>query len=282
MKCAWDTYINLVPLYLRQDVDRLGKENLEELRLRIGRPPELIISGRSMLLDGIIVKSDLEFVINIASRYSPWTSSSIKKGYITAPGGHRVGICGEVVMSQGCVHNIATVTSVCLRVARDFIGIGEGITRLPGSILIIGSPGSGKTTLLRDIIRTRSNAEGGLISVVDERREIFPMDGDTYCFDPGLRTDILSGCNKLQGIEMVLRTMNPSVIAVDEITAKEDCDAIIHAAWCGIRLIATVHAENRRDLMMRPLYEQLLHNGIFRNLIIVKKDKSWSVEKVSE
>ena len=141
--------------------------------------------------------------------------------------------------------------------------------------MILGKPGSGKTTLLRDLIRARGEREN--VSVVDERGELFPPCGS---FPPGAHTDIITGCTKSQGIEALLRTMGPAVIAVDEITAKEDCDALIQAGWCGVQLLATVHAANREDLMHRPVYQPLLHCGLFDTLVVMQADKSFHTERI--
>jgi stage III sporulation protein AA len=112
---------------------------------------------------------------------------------------------------------------------------------------------------------------------VDERGEIFPG-GDV--FDPGVRTDVLTGCSKAQGVEIALRTMGPKCIAVDEITAKEDCQALVNAGWCGVDLLATAHAANREDLYMRPVYRPIIETGLFERMIILKRDKSWYMERM--
>lgn len=280
MKCAWQSYLSLLPLWLRSQVDMLGRESLQELRLRTGRTPELIMAKEVVYLDRFVTEDDLNFCINSVSQYSPWSAATIGNGFITASGGHRLGICGEVSITDGKITTITSVTSVVLRVARDFPGIGLHAADIPGSILIVGCPGSGKTTLLRDIIRQKSNFSTGSVAVVDERKEIFPTERALFCFAPGLRTDVLSGCSKAEGIEMVLRTMGPSIIAVDEITAEADCQAMIHAGWCGVQLLATAHAKSMEDLCSRPVYKPLVQCGLFQNLIVVQQDKSWVLERM--
>lgn len=280
MKCAWQSYLNLLPLWLRHQVDMLGKDTLQELRLRLGRTPELITAENSIWLDRFVTEDDLKFCINAASHYSPWSAATITSGFITASGGHRLGVCGEVSITDGYIKTITTVTSVAIRVSRDFPGIGIRAVDIPGSTLIIGCPGSGKTTLLRDIIRQKSNLMSGSIAVVDERKEVFPSNDTGFCFPPGLHTDVLSGCGKAVGIEMVLRTMGPKIIAVDEITAEADCHAMIRAGWCGVQLLATAHAENREDLFTRPVYKPLIQCRLFQNLIVIQPDKSWVLERM--
>lgn len=282
MICAWQAYLSLLPLGMREEVNRIGGATLQELRLRIGRPPELITGKGNFFLNVSVTREDLNYCINAASQYSPWASTTITVGYITASGGHRIGICGDVAIVDGKISTMKYITSVCIRVARDFPGIGLKAGNLKGSILILGSPGRGKTTLLRDIIRQKSNLGDGAVAVVDERGEVFPVVSDTFCFQPGMRTEVLSGCNKVEGVEMLLRTMSPHYIAVDEITAEADCRAMIQAAWCGISLIATAHAENLHDFIHRPVYKLIAEQGIFPNIIVMQPDKTWTLERICQ
>lgn len=281
MRCAWQAYLNLLPPSMRKQVDDLGKDSLQELRLRIDRPPELISANGSVFLEAAVTVDDLNYCVNAASRYSPWSSATIASGYITAQGGHRVGVCGDVAIVNGKISTIKNLTSLCVRVARDFPGIGLKAAKGKGSVLLIGSPGRGKTTLLRDIIRQKSNENHGAVAVVDERRELFPVAENGFCFSPGQCTEVLSGCSKAAGLEMLIRTMNPRWIAVDEITAAEDCEALIHASWCGVSLLAAAHAENLHDLMHRPVYAPLVSGGVFENIIVMQPDKSWRLERMN-
>ena len=276
MNCAWDAFISLLPQDMRHDVDKQGAKSLQELRIRLGQPVEMVLNGKSAWLSRKARKEDLSFVVNTASRYSPWAAATAAQGYITASGGHRVGICGVSVMQNSNMTGINRVTSLCIRVAKDFPGAANGCD-LSGSVLILGPPGSGKTTLLRDLIRMRSDVYPGSVAVVDERGELFPLDADFY---RGRRTDVLTGCSKTYGIEITLRTMGPAMIAVDEITAKADCDALLHAAWCGVDLMATAHAASVQDLLRRPIYRPLVESGLFQTVLILQRDKSWRCERV--
>jgi stage III sporulation protein AA len=134
--------------------------------------------------------------------------------------------------------------------------------------------------LLRDLIRQKSNQGSGCIAVVDEREEIFPYVHNQPCFSLGKHTDVLSGCSKTQGIEIVLRNMGPDIIAVDEITAAEDCAALLHAGWCGVRLLATAHAGSLKDLLSRPVYQPIIKSCIFDTVLIMNADKTWTAERV--
>lgn len=275
MKCAWNELLKMIPQNIRCEVDRQGRDTMQELRLRLGKPPELRTSTGSIWLESIITEQDIAFVINSASCYSPWAATSAAKGYITAQGGHRIGICGETVVAGGIITGIKSASSLCIRVARDFPGIAAKLTGIEGNVLLLGPPGSGKTTLLRDLIRQISDGCNGSIAVVDERGELFPKG-----FPHGKRTDVLTGCSKADGVSMALRTMGPSCIAVDEITAKEDCQSLIEAGWCGVRLLATAHAANGEDLRTRPVYRPLWESKLFETLIILQSDKSFRTERV--
>ena len=210
MKCAWQAYLNILPIWMREDVNKAGAERLQELRIRIGYPPQLIFKDTVYNLYREASPQDITYIINIASEFSPWTAQTIRDGYITASGGHRIGICGLATFSDGIMKSISQPTSICIRVARDVEGIARPLSNIDESILLIGPPGSGKTTLLRDFIRCKSNMGIGSICVVDEREEIFPMHKGQACFSPGRNTDILSAADKICGINAVLRCMNPA------------------------------------------------------------------------
>lgn len=279
MDCQWTTLMHVLPVWLRSAADQTKNMYLQEIRLRIGMGPIFVCRDKKIPVQRVITREDLEFCVNTASRYSPWASQSIADGYITVQGGHRIGICGTTVMTSEKVSGIREVSSVCIRVARQFEGIGDRAARLEGNILILGKPGSGKSTLLRDIVRCKSVA-GSTICVVDERRELFPYVGNVPCFRCGQNTDVFSGCSKAEGVEMAIRLMNPDIIAVDEITAARDCDALLNAGWCGISLLATAHASSLQDFMGRPIYKPLVESRLFHTLLVLQKDKSWKVERV--
>ncbi len=274
MRCQWKDLLNILPPSLRGQADRLGKERLQEVRLRIHAPPELVLADRVSWLKGTVTREDLQFVVNTASRYSPWCAATLAQGYLTAPGGHRIGICGEAVCREGMVTGIREVHSLCIRVARDLTGLVGDPDAMAGSVLILGAPGWGKTTLLRDLARRISEKER--VCVVDERRELFPEG-----FSRGDRMDVLTGCPKAQGIEMLLRTMGPDCIAVDEITAREDCQSLIRASGCGVRLMATAHASGKADFLSRGVYRPLVEAGIVDTLVTLGKDKTYTVERMT-
>ena len=253
---------------LPQRLRNADYQETRELRLRLGQRPRLDMGQGFRELDGVVTDGELRFIVNAASRYSPWSAQSIAQGYLTAPGGHRIGLCGN---SAG--ENLQEVTSVCIRIARDYTGIAAGLP-MEGNLLILGAPGSGKTTLLRDYIRQR--ARRSAVCVVDERREIFPEG-----FDRSGSIDVLSGAAKERGMDMVLRCMSPRVIAMDEITSAGDCEGLIRAAWCGVDLVATAHAGCVADLKERQVYRPLLETGLFTTIAVLDKHQCWHIREVT-
>ncbi len=273
MICGWQELLHILPQWLAQEVDMRGNNRLRELRLRLGEHPQLRLDGKELLLSRRIKTEDLSFCVNTATKYSPWAATTVSEGFITATGGHRIGICGEAIGQGESMKGLKNIRSLCIRVAGDFPGIAAPLTELKGSVLIIGSPGSGKTTLLRDYIRQLSAREN--ISVIDQRGELFPV-----CFKAGPRTDILTGCEKDKAIDILLRTMAPDTIAMDEITKERDCVAMEKAAWCGVRLIATAHAANEDELHRRAVYAPILKAGIFDHLVVLDRNKSWRAQRL--
>lgn len=273
MISCWSDFLSVLPAWIRGDVNRIGKDRLQELRLRLDAPPELNLGQERIWLKNRVRQEDLDFCMNAASSYSPWSRQSVTDGYLTIRGGHRMGICGEGLLQSGAYAGIRSVRSLCIRIAADYPGIGEKAGELQGSILILGAPGWGKTTLLRDLIRIRSRKE--TVAVLDGRGEIFPEG-----FDRGLQTDVLTNCPAGRGILQLLRTMGPQTIAVDEITAPEECAALMQAAFCGVSLLATAHSASLEDFKSRPLYRALLEEEIFPNVLILRKDQTYQVERM--
>lgn len=274
MTCAWNELLAILPPQYRGEVDRLGKITGQEIRMRIGKQPLLRLADRWVSFTGNVTEGDLRYVMNAATRYSPWAAESISDGFVTAPGGHRIGICGEAVVHHGVMSGIRSVRSLNIRIARDLPGISRNLAVLSGNILIVGPPGSGKTTLLRDLIREYSRTCN--VSVVDERGEIFPTG-----MDSGTRTDVMTGCTKSRGAMQLLRTMSPDILAMDEVTAEEDAAALLQAFNCGVRVLATVHAFGKEDLIRRDVCRKLLDSRLIDNLIIMRMDKSYRLERLN-
>lgn len=257
---------------------------LEEVRLRCGRSASVVAGGREWNLQSggrdIPVSADmLTLLIDAATERSAYAAREmLRDGFLTLSGGHRLGVCGEVVMLDGSVHGLKHISSVNLRIARQIFGIAEPVMTMiwtrPRSTLLIGPPGSGKTTLLREVIRQLSDRFSFRVSVADERNEIAASCGGVAGFRIGRRTDVLSLCPKAAAIERLLRSMNPQWIALDEITADADAEAIERACSCGVAFLATAHAANVDELHRRPVYRRLIKLGVFENLAILNPNRS--------
>ncbi|MCX7615673.1 MAG: ATPase, T2SS/T4P/T4SS family, partial [Clostridiales bacterium] len=215
--------------------------------------------------------------------------NSLKNGFVTIAGGHRIGICGSAVMKDGEISSFRDFSSLSIRVAKEVKGISDELVSVImnagafNGTLIISPPGGGKTTLLRDMIRILS--ETYRIGVADERSELAGVYRGNAQFDLGVKTDVIDSCPKNVSIMMLLRGMNPEIIAVDEITKQEDADALLSAHHCGVSLLATAHAENIRDIKEKPMYRSLIELDAFRNIVFIRKqggERKYELVRVGE
>lgn len=279
----------LLPRRLKNVALELGAEDkaaAEEFRLRAGRPVSAVLPEGERDLGGgrpeaVVQSGDLNLTLDIATQLSAYSSlESLRSGYVTVSGGFRIGVCGTAVVRDREVGNIKNVSSLAVRISRERKGISGPVLRelTEGgefqNTLILSPPGAGKTTLLRDMIRSLSDGFSPLpplrVAVADERGEIAVCQGGCPQMDVGGHTDVLDACPKAAGMLMLLRAMNPQLLAADEITAPEDVRALEAAANCGVLLLATAHAGGVADLLTRPVYRSLLSLGIFRRAVVIR------------
>ena len=258
----------------------LDFSDVQELRLRVGQAPAVLENGREQRLFGLVRPGELDGILQRATSYSAHAcQGALRQGYVTLPGGHRIGVCGGAVIKNGEMTGFRTVSSLCIRFARD-IRLDETalLPSLTESCLILGAPGAGKTTLLRACIRALSNS-GERMCVCDDRGEISAMTDEGAQFDLGPQTDVLTGVLKSEGMMLLLRAMSPTWIAADEITARRDLEAMEQISYCGVRLLATAHAKDLQELRARPLYRELLSLEIFKRFLVLQPDRQVSVRE---
>ena len=287
----------LLPEHLQRAARNCSKTHqaeAEELRLRMGQPLSLLgTKGEISLSEEPICAQDLQTVLDRATEFSAYHSAdSIRRGYITVRGGCRIGLCGTAVQRGGEIATLQDLSSLAIRIAKEIRGSAQTLYPLLWqegwfeSTLLIAPPGGGKTTLLRDLIRCLSNGDGNhpalRVSVVDERGEIAAVHSGCAQFDVGAHTDILAGTAKAEGILMLLRAMNPQLIAVDEITDPEDIRSMGLAANCGVSFLATVHGQNLQEIRRRRICRELLDTELFHQFVILKRSGGkhiWQVER---
>lgn len=280
----WDEKGKWLPNHLKKLVISTTMERrlqIEELRLREGKPLSAVTAGKEWApvewKSVCVSERDIGWVLERAGNGSIHTVlDQMKHGFLSVEGGHRIGICGSVVMREGKVANFRKISSLSIRFSQEVNGIGEAVLpRLRSekgihNTLIFSPPGGGKTTLLRDLIRCVSDGIGidaMRVGVADERGELCGMHQGKVQKNVGSHTDILDGCPKAQAMLMLLRGMNPEVLAADEITAAEDVLAMEEVVGCGVALLATAHGASPEDVTLRPLYKTLLERKIFQRFV---------------
>jgi len=297
--------LSLFPNELREFFRKvsLRQEKIQEIRLRTGCPVYVIEEGQERFLDKwgeytslpekakVLTSEDLKRIVNHICNYSLYAyEDEIRQGFLTVRGGHRVGITGQAVLSrEDEVRSIKYINSLNIRISHEIKGAANEVLQYTyekgkmQNTLIISPPGCGKTTLLRDLVRQVSNGnqygQGISVGVVDERSEIAACFQGCPQNDVGIRTDVLDSCPKAKGMMLLIRTMSPGVVAIDELGKEEEWNALLYASYCGIALLATMHGAGLEDYCFRQKGDGF--DTLFTRCIVLRrKNNQCIVEKI--
>lgn len=271
--------------------EHLQFNDLQEIRLRIGKPLMIVYMNTERMLPTeamekyLVSKDELRETLDYISHYSLYAyESEIRQGFITIEGGHRVGMTGKVILDKDRVKSMQYISSVNIRVAHEVIGCADRVLPYLAKnkevchTLIISPPRCGKTTLIRDLIRQVSNGntyvKGCTVGVVDERSELGGCHMGIAQNDMGIRTDILDCCPKAEGMILLIRSMAPRMLAVDEIGGEEETRAIEYAMQCGCRLLASVHGTDLDEIRQKPGLNRLVEQRRFERYVVLDRWRS--------
>ena len=270
-------------------------KRLQEIRLRACLPISILADNRESFVDrqGRIVDmpeaaaksapEELESILGHLCRYSIYAfADEIRQGFLTVQGGHRVGVAGQVILDgEGRIKNMKYIRYLNIRIAHQIRGAADALMHWlfedgrVMSALLISPPGGGKTTMLRDIIRQVSDGtvygRGVNVSVVDERSEIAGSYLGVAQNDVGIRTDVLDGCPKVEGMMRLIRSMAPQVLAVDEVGSLADAQALQMAGGCGCKLLATIHGGSMEEVRQKNYMSYIMEQGLFERYVMMDR-----------
>ena len=263
-----------------------GDLPLNELRIRALRPLELCFSGYDRLIERrngpAVTEEDCKELLSRLCQQSVYAwEEELNAGFLTLPGGYRVGVCGRVGtggrgLPEAVSFNIRIARSVPTAAGRLMKSILDPEGRLINT-LVVSPPGCGKTTLLRDLARRCSwgidGAKPSRVGIVDTRYELAGCSRGVPQLDVGPRTDVLSGMEKSLAMSRMVTTMSPEVLITDEIGTLGDAEAVLDAIRCGVFVAASAHAARAAELMMRKPLSTLLMGRAFGRIVLLGKSR---------
>ncbi len=242
--------LEFLPQRVKYALEKLNIAYLYELRIRENKPITVNYKGEYRYLGdyGVVerkesaivcLSDDIADCVFKAGKYSVYSvEEQIKKGFITAENGERIGLSGEYVFERGEALTIRNFTSLCIRVPHEVKGCAEEVydkcmSGRVQNLLLMSPPGLGKTTILRDLGRILSEKTKKNILICDERGEISAGESGDTC-------DVLKYCSKESAFEAGIRAMRPDIIITDELSLG-DCSALERAVTAGVTVIASAH-----------------------------------------
>ncbi len=277
--CEWD---KIEEIRIRVNKPIIIKEKMQEyVLLKSGEIKEL-----SQEIDFskcvIYAEKELEEMLRHLCKDSIYAyEEERKQGFLVVQGGHRIGITGEVIYTEGKMYMAKYIRYMNIRIAHEVKGIASGVIKwlVCGekvfNTLIVSAPGGGKTTLLRDITRLLSDGTtescGVEIGMIDERGELAGAYRGMASLDCGMRTDVITGGNKEQGTQILIRTFAPRIIVMDEIGMRRDAEAVLYASVSGCNVIATAHGSSMNDLKNKPEIQELLKKQVFQRILFLHR-----------
>lgn len=270
--------------------------HLQEIRIRVGCPVQLVTDTGEHFCAGSekwTTQEALQKILQHVCHYSLYAyEEELRQGYVTIPGGHRIGMAGQVILRpDGSMGGFKKVQYFNVRIAREKKGTARKILPYvyqagqPLNVLLISPPAAGKTTMLRDLVRLVSDGtsygSGQKVGVVDERSEIAGCYLGIPQNDVGRRTDVLDGCPKAEGMMLLIRSMSPQVLAVDEIGTRSDAEALHSAFATGCKVFSTIHGACVKDVKRKLFLKDILKEQWFdRFIFLERKETGFGVREI--
>lgn len=273
--------VHQLPEGVSRELVRLAPQDapmVQEIRFRIAQPVQFVVRGKLMpaasllpgpVLDKIDAQTLQECFLQLCDHSVYAHERELKNGYITLPGGHRVGVAGS--WQDGC---FSCITSLNLRIARWMIcsvpeSVKSYLEKEEGGLLVAGVPGSGKTTFLRTLVQWLGR-QNRIVCVVDERGELMAGENEEMPRAEGIPCDVYTHCPKAEGVLMALRCMNPQYIVCDELGTAAEAAAVEQGLASGVCFLASVHCACASELFHKLQTARLIQTGAFGCAVFLK------------